>query len=75
MGLKRRQEEDGVASENEFGIECARLLTPGFRSDDQPESETKEKAGKNPRELPKRICFQHQNIKFNNRHPLLFING
>lgn len=63
MGLKRRQEEDvrqalgGDALENECGIECALLLTPGFTSDkDQKEGETTEKAG----ELQKRICFQHK---------------
>lgn len=45
MGLRRRRLEDGEALENEFGIECALLLTPGFSSDEhQMESETKGKS-------------------------------
>lgn len=74
MGLKRRQEKEGEALENECGIECALLLTPGFSSDEPPtESETKGGAGKNPGELQNRICFQHKNIKSNNRHHFLTI--
>lgn len=69
MGLKRRQEEDGEALENECGIKCALLLTPGFSSDEhQTESETKEETGKNLGGLQNRIFVQHKNIKSDNRH-------